>query len=209
MWCSRVCSFDVGITHLAFVTLDMHRDNGKLWIEIVETMLIDISVFKHHRVCREECTLRHEKTIHDWMAHVFQEIDYLVQPCASVLIERQPLQGLQAVEQAIFGKYREKAILVSPRSMHKYFKIDQLDYEQRKVAVVQKIDDRIAMGEWRMGDHQSWVHMARRHDIADAIAIAVFWCDTNRPWQQDRNNISCNSTFEQMLLGHNYVHIKR
>jgi hypothetical protein len=40
-----------------------------------------------------------------------------------ILIERQPPMGLTAVEQLIFSRWRDKAILVHPRSMHKYFNI--------------------------------------------------------------------------------------
>jgi hypothetical protein len=38
-----------------------------------------------------------------------------------ILIERQPLNGFVAVEQIIFGCWREKSILISPNSVHKFF----------------------------------------------------------------------------------------
>jgi len=88
-----------------------------------------------------------------------------------ILIERQPPMGLTAVEQLIFSRWRDKAILVHPRSMHKYFNIGEYDYEQRKI-YTEKIA-RMNLDDTELQEQLGFY--GRAHDIAHSICLMLFW----------------------------------
>ena len=144
-----VLSIDVGIKNLALVLINVCRiyklssDNNQLpmlrrkplHLEVCQAICIDITTHIHNKVTKCECKLGHERNITDWMEHVYQEHGDMMQEADLILIERQPLTGLVAVEQSIYAKYRPKAHLICPRSMHKYFEMKNLTYDERKERV--------------------------------------------------------------------------
>jgi len=83
-----------------------------------------------------------------------------------VLIERQPPQGLKAVEVLIHYMYRDKVVLVSPNSLQAHFGMAHLNYEERKVRVEKIASHYIKHLEcpWE-----------RKHDIADAVCMTVYY----------------------------------
>ena len=158
-------------------------------------MLIDITQHIHQRVCKENCQLFHSNNISDWMAHVFQEIDDAVAEVDVVLVEKQPICGIISVEQSLFCHYRDKVILVNPRSMHRFYGIDCFDYEERKVRVVELINGMDI--DWETSCMQDVGN--RQHDIADAMCIAVFWCSQHAQ-QLDMQRIEQELLDRRLLL---------
>lgn len=167
-WC--VMSIDIGIHHLG-VSVSLLDEEYKL-IEIIWIDLINITEYVHdHGPSKEDCRLSHTKTFCDWLNHTFQENLRFYNMADFILIERQPPMGFVAIEQLIFSKWREKTILISPNSMHKYFGIGNYDYEKRK-----QLTDKIArmkITNKQLLDKLGLYH--RTHDIADSICIMLYW----------------------------------
>ena len=96
----------------------------------------------------------------------------MLDACDVLLIERQPIMGLVAVEQLILGHHRDKTTLVSPNSMHKFFNIAQYTYEGRKkqtVAIASTLLEHHSDMLKQMQAHE------RQHDIADALVLMYFY----------------------------------
>lgn len=169
----KILSIDIGINNLALTVAIVNQDytlHEILWVN-----RIDITTFPHrHGVTKETCKLHHDKTIFDWIEHVIVYYQEFFDQCDKILIERQPPQGLVSIEQLLFGMFRHKTVLVHPCSMHKFFKIGHLDYEQRKNAVEQICIKYIQDEEVK---HQIY-SFDRKHDIADSICLLIYWLDT-------------------------------
>jgi hypothetical protein len=166
----RVLSIDVGIRNFALSVSILHEDFTIKEVVFVE--LIDITTFVH-RNNPKKCKKYHSKCFADWMEHVFEYHKEFFHLCDYILIERQPPQGLVAIEQLIFSRFRNKAILISPSSMHKFLNIGGLDYENRKVetekACLKIINSKCPsiLDLYNIYD--------RKHDIADSICMVIFW----------------------------------
>lgn len=84
-----------------------------------------------------------------------------------VLIERQPPTGIGTITAFWYSRYRDKIVLVHPRSVHKMFGMGHLSYDMRKRASVdiasKFIPDLGAGGGGR-----------RVHDVADALVMICF-----------------------------------
>lgn len=167
-WC--VMSIDIGIHHLG-VSVSLLDEEYKL-IEIIWIDLINITEYVHdHGPSKKDCRLYHTKTFCDWLNHTFQENIEFYNMADFILAERQPPTGFVVIEQLIFSKWREKTILISPNSMHKYFGIGNYDYEKRK-----ECTDKIA--RMKITDKQLLEQLGfyhRTHDIADSICIMLYW----------------------------------
>lgn len=165
-----VLSIDIGIQHLGMVLSRIDKDytfREILWID-----LVDITVF----TCdRSTCKLYHDKTFVDWMSHILEKYREIFEKANYVLIERQPPQGLVVVEQILFGCMRDKAILISPNSVHKFFGIGQYDYDGRKLASVNISKRYIPEGFGKkLGIYD------RIHDISDCVLFTIFWCQKKK-----------------------------
>lgn len=164
-----VLSIDIGIHHLGLSVglID------KAWnlLEITWVNLINITEYSHNLVCEEECKLQHCRCVADWLEHVFQEYEPVFREVDYILLERQPLQGLVAIEQVIYYRWRFKCSLVSPRSMHKHFMIGYYDYERRKEKTVQ-IASKVF---WNDRAIEYYNKCIRQHDIADSICLMMYW----------------------------------
>lgn len=161
-----VMSIDIGIIHLAISVSTLDEDYNLL--EIIWIDLIDITTFN---CSKNECELYHTKTFTDQLNHVFKENIKFFNYADFILIERQPPMGLVAIEQLIFSKYREKAILVSPNSMHAFFGIGKYDYDQRKIFTEKIAKERIM--DQRLLEQLTYYD--RVHDIGDSIAQMLYW----------------------------------
>jgi hypothetical protein len=164
-----VLSIDIGIQHLGMVLTYLNQEYE--FKEIVWMELIDITVFS----CDKECKLYHEKTFVDWIAHVVHKYYNIFQSASVILIERQPPQGLVVIEQILFGCFREKSILISPNSIHKFFDIGNLDYDTRKIAVV-NLTRKYIQPQLQLQLEK----YDRKHDICDAILFTIFWSKKQR-----------------------------
>lgn len=169
-----VLSIDIGIINLAFVLLECNK-NYTIH-DIVYFELFDITTFPHlDKHSKKTCTIKHTKTIADWLEHIFYLNTELFDLCTHILIERQPPQGHVAVEQLFYYKFREKAVLVHPRSVHSYFRWNStINYEKRKEKSVEIMQYRLAKTKrsWLV---QQFEQMDRQHDISDAYIQAVYF----------------------------------
>jgi hypothetical protein len=166
-----VLSIDIGIKHLGLSVTLLNEDYSIM--DIIWLDLIDIQIFTHKDgPSKEDCKLNHTKTFCDWINHVFQENMNLFDKADTILIERQPPMGLVGIEQLIFSRWREKAVLISPNSMHKFFRIGHYDYEQRKVEtekIAQKCLNNCSELVYQFNYYE------RKHDIADSLCMMLFW----------------------------------
>jgi hypothetical protein len=189
-----VLSIDIGILHLG-LTFSSINENFTLR-EIIWFDLINITNF----ACdRKKCLLYHDKTMTDYLEHVFFEHGELFGAASWILIERQPPVGLVAVEQLIFSKYRNKAILVSPNSMHCHFgwNVLNLDYETRKIYSSKVAADQLK-NENRAYLLTNFLSLKRNHDVADSICQMLFWLYVkNKEWNVRQNDIRLEKKIEQ------------
>lgn len=168
--CYKILSVDVGLKNLGISVVIANLDYT--FREIVYLENLDVTKFVHpDGIRKKSCHLPHSKSIADWLEHVFEYHQMFFDQCDFILVERQPPQGLVAVEQIIYSRYRKKTHLVSPSSMHKHFKIGYLDYEGRKRATENlcrgHIEDLDLVYEFET--------YARKHDIADSVCLCLFW----------------------------------
>ena len=169
-----VCSIDVGIVNLAVVCVELHDASLDI-LRITYVANVNSTVFEHIAVDASVCSLGHTKTTTDRVRHFVQERRAMFDACTHVLIERQPLVGHTDVEQILFFMFRHKAVLVSPNAMHNYFKISKYSYITRKYKTVMLADHFLSV------DHFPEYHLLeRKHDIADALCLLLFWIHTQR-----------------------------
>jgi len=200
----RVLSIDVGIINLGYVysqvTLrspeqkskykanlinndyKLNMENLKKNIVILDCNRVDITNIKHKRVCSSVCTLRHDRCIPDYLDHLVQEIDYF-EECDVLLIEQQPPQGIQNVQDLLFKQFRHKVRLVSPNSIHKYFKLPNVYLDRKEES--EKIANDFLFG------FSTFNLNTRKHDISDALLMIVYFYKIN---------------METLIATHHFVH---
>ena len=169
-----VCSLDVGIVNLAVIFVELN-DTTLDVIRIIYVANVNSTVFEHNVVSQDKCSLGHMKTTTDRLTHFVQERQYMFDMCSHILIERQPPFGHTDVEQILFFMFRDKAVLVSPNAMHKFFKISNRSYETRKYMTVL-----IANAFLSPEQFPEYHTLERKHDIADALCLLLFWIHTQR-----------------------------
>jgi hypothetical protein len=168
----KVLSIDVGIINLGLSVSIINKDYTLK--EIVYIDLLDITKFLH-KDDPKKCKLYHNKTISDWMEHLFIYHQMFFEQCDVILVENQPITGIKSVEQLIYNRYRDKIVLISPNKMHKYFKINHLDYESRKIET-EKITKKY-LNKYLLNELNNYT---RKHDISDSVCIMLFWLNEMR-----------------------------
>ena len=126
---TTVVAVDVGIVHLAVVQATVAPDGRLEALPLVR--LVDLTRLPHRRVPRCECALHHSNELADRLDHFYQEYGHVFDAADLVLVERQPITGLQAVQQSLFRQYRDRVLLVAPAAMHRHFGLCS-HYEGRK-----------------------------------------------------------------------------
>lgn len=158
-----IISIDIGLNHLGFIYAQC-LETFKLQ-QIIKCKLVDIK-----RLCDyckiKDCALYHEKCIADYMKHFFKKYSKEFKEAQYIVLEQQPPQGFICIQEIIRFQYRDKVFLVSPNTMHKYFEIQRLDYDQRKDFVVSFSKNWLETCK----DFQEYV---RKHDMADALCILI------------------------------------
>lgn len=166
-----ILSIDIGIRHLG-ISVGYVDKSWKL-IEITWVTMIDITKFSHDYVLKDcKCPLHHTRSMADWLEHVFIDYEPVFKEVDHILLERQPLAGLVAIEQLIYYRWREKCHLISPRSMHKHFCIGSYDYDTRKQKTMEIAEKKFY---WHPRAIEWYKSYERRHDIADSICLMAFW----------------------------------
>jgi hypothetical protein len=133
---------------------------------------VDLTEMPHKRVDFHKCDIPHTNEMADLVAHFMQEYHPIFEKADIILLERQPPGGLLEIQSLLLFKYRRKAQLVSPNSVHAYFTMNHLDYEGRK-------ERSLALARHR---HPGKIPetSSRWHDVSDAILFAHFWCSRQR-----------------------------
>ena len=170
-----ILSIDIGIINLALILLEVTKDyvlNDIIWFD-----LINITDFCHlDDESESKCDIPHTKTFTDWLSHIFYLHGELFNLCTHIVIERQPPTGHVAIEQLFFYNFRKKAVLVHPRSVHKFMNwSSSLNYEQRKERSEQTLQYRLERIQ-RNYLLKQYLSYERRHDISDAYIQALFFC---------------------------------
>ena len=183
----KVLSIDIGIVNLGYVyseitfdqvpqtskyknLLNNQKHNTELTkknINIVDCNRIDITKMKHNRVQRCDCKLHHECCIPDYLDHFIQEHSGYFTNCDLLILERQPPVGITNVQDLLFTKFRDKVLLVSPNSVHKYFGLDS-NYDTRK------IESETIATEY-LGNKGNYLLNHRKHDISDALLMILYF----------------------------------
>ena len=162
----RVVAVDVGILHLALVDATLGR-------HVVDTIhsvhLVNLTTLPHARVAADACGLYHTKELGDRLAHFKQEYGHILDRADAVLVERQPITGLQSVQLFFHQTYRHKVHLLSPNSMHKFYNLSR-SYQHRKVQVVAIM--RNICQQRGFAIEAACASMPRLHDVADALLFA-------------------------------------
>lgn len=182
-----IMSIDVGIIHLAIIIakLDDSWKTDNSDFEIIFCELIDITELNIE--CDNiHCKFYHDKVMCDYIDHLCFKYQKEFESADLILIERQPISGLVVVEQLIMHKYRSKTTLISPCSVIKYFGLSNI-YEQRKIQTVEMAHDKLA-------DQKHFIFNERRHDLADAYVILLYYVSINK----QSKKMSC-STIAQNL----------
>ena len=157
-----VVGIDIGIVHLGIVLVKV---TDQLTVDrVIQADLVDLTTLVHRQVSLEDCRLYHTSAHSDLVDHLMQEYAEWFHDAQWVAIERQPPMGFVSIEQLIFRANREKAVLVSPASMHTFFNLGGSDYERRK-ELMEKHTYRY------VGDFTE--DKERKHDVADAMGVVM------------------------------------
>jgi hypothetical protein len=172
MYDKSIMSIDVGVVNLA-ITVGLITKDYEL-IEIIWMDVIDITQFQ----CGSECKLYHQKTHTDWIEHCIQNNYHFFHDVDIILIEQQPPMGFVSIEQLIFSKFRSKAILVAPRSVHAHYNMGTLSYEKRKEKCINYAQQLL---KFYPDMAEQFTFYSRQHDIGDSLMqMMYFLSKTNK-----------------------------
>jgi hypothetical protein len=168
----KILSIDVGMTNLGFIIT--HFNKNWTFDQIIYIKKINLMILKH-RNDPKNCKIPHTLELSDRLDHFLSYYSNLFENIDYVLIERQPITGLTSIEQLLYSYFKYKSIvkLLSPISMHKWLKISDFTYEQRKVATVTFADK-------LLHNNTNWNELIRKHDIADALCFTWFFASKQR-----------------------------
>lgn len=161
---------DVGIQHLGFSVLEFNDE-----FEFVRIVGIDLVDITNWNCQKEDCYLFHTKTFTDWMEHVFFHYSCMFEEVEKIIIEKQPPQGLVAIEQLIFQRFRNKTELVAPQKMFSYFNINGFSYDERK-----QYTESICEKYLPLSMKKEYKSFTRQHDIADSVCLGLYYLDSLR-----------------------------
>lgn len=162
-----ITSIDVGLIHLGLVSAHYNEKKHKI-TKIKHCELINLT--KMATYCkRNKCPYRDKKSksVSHYLWHMFKKYKPLFGMSNIILLERQPHVGFTNVEQIFQYQFPDKSILINPRSMHKFLKIGDLDYEERKEATT-KIANKY------LGKLPNFKKNERKHDMSDAMCMILF-----------------------------------
>lgn len=178
-------SIDIGVLHMGIICALVNDD-------FTLNKIVYCSLDNITEPCTNVgCNLTHENNFTDYMLHYFDKYEKYFEEAETILVEQQPPMGLQVIQELIRFKYRNKTITVSPKSMHCYFSIQNLDYEQRKKAT-------ISLSTPWLSENKNFVFQTRKADIADALCILIYFISVRNKEYLKQNQIikwrSDNST---------------
>jgi hypothetical protein len=177
----RLCFVDVGINNLGIAIFSRDarwREPSVESVDLVDLMALDRGLVPRYAASNETC---------DRLARFFVSKRDELDACEAVFIERQPLCGFKAIEQGIFSRFRDKAVLLSPNALQAHFGLSLrhgYDRDARKVAVVRMAQIFLKSHATRRAE-ECWRQLERKHDVADAIVMGMYVFERKRQeWQQ-------------------------
>ena len=200
----KILSIDVGIINLGYVFAEIHsvyikyknlslkthyNQENDFDINVIECNKIDITNIRHSSVKQCECKLHHDRCIPDYLDHFIQEHVHLFESADIIIIERQPPVGITNVQDLLFKLFRNKVLLISPNSVHKYFKLSK-DYDIRKI----ESED---IAKKYLLDFSNFNNNTRKHDISDAMLMIIYYYKLNKIKNEKKNDLSNLLDFEQ------------
>lgn len=173
----RILGVDVGIIHLGLIETIVSeyfvsRETLLLPDEVKFCELVDITELVN-KCDDKSCELYHDKIICDYMTHLFKMYKTHFDSADFILIERQPLTGLCAIQEIIMLNYRHKSILISPNAMLNFFGLLQYEYEIRKVKTVE-------IATPYLSQFKQFVFNERKHDLADSLCMIYYYLSMKR-----------------------------
>jgi len=187
----KVLSIDVGITNLGYVYSEvkitspeagskykahllnndytLNKENIKKCIRVLDCNRVDITNVKHKHVQFCDCKLHHDRCIPDYLDHFVQETVYF-EECDVLIVERQPPVGITNVQDLLFKQFRDKVLLISPGSVHKYFGLNSV-YTERK-------EKSEKISELYLSQFSKFTKNIRKHDISDALLMIIYYYKT-------------------------------
>lgn len=185
-------SFDIGMLNLAFVkaVVDLSEYTIK---KIICVKHVNLTQLQHSRISRRDCKLYHSNDAHDRVQHFLQEFQDEFRDIDRVFMERQPIVAgaMCSVEQLLFGHFRDRAKLVSPNSMHKFFNIGHLLYDQRKIETTK-------IASPYFSHFLDWNSEERKHDMADAMCLMLF--ELGQIKKKEQKKMKSKAAMEQQIL---------
>lgn len=169
-----IVSIDVGISNLG---LTVAISDEYYNIKKIKSDLVNLNVVE----CNEKtCDLFHSNHIVDKLMHFLQNYNDIFSKSDFVLIERQPFQGITSIEAMLYNNFRNKAILIHPRTIHKFFNFGSANYDGRKKKSVKKaielckkiVDSDSVLKKLKIYE--------RSHDMADSILFLFYFVDKKR-----------------------------
>jgi hypothetical protein len=127
----NIVSIDIGLKNLGMVEF-WWDEHPRHFPELIKWHKVDLTMLPHKRVEFHACDIPHTNEMADLVAHFMQEYHPIFEKADVILLERQPPGGLLEIQSLLLFKYRRKAHLVSPNSVHAHFTMNHLDYEGRK-----------------------------------------------------------------------------
>ena len=200
-----IVAIDIGILHLgiAYAILNSFPFFFDFVVEGIALVNLTKIINDHHKlmnVTKASCSLYHTNSLTDRLEHFFQAYSDILDSADEILIEYQPIQGLTAVFELIFSKYRHKVTIVYPISVHKHFGMTKGDYEKRKEES-QEIASRCKMKDACRQEFDRLVLEAKRneektsetgeraHDVSDAIIMLLYELEKRRKQFIDEEKI--------------------
>lgn len=154
-------SIDIGLYHLGFLYAIAENRTYR----ILKCKLLNLKRMTEYCSIKD-CLLNHELCFADYCKHFFHQYAHEFNEATYIVVEQQPPNGLMAIQELIRYEFRDKIRMVSPNTMHAYFKIQHLNYEQRKEFVIRYANTKLSSFK----EYQTYV---RKHDMADALCILV------------------------------------
>lgn len=158
----RVMGIDVGLVHLALAFGTIHGEDFSVTIDWVN--LVDATVLEHGRVPRSECRLHHTGMAVDRVQHVIQERQPDFDAVEEIVIERQPPGGIRDVEQVFVTLFRDRCVVVCPRTMHVFLGSSGLTYPERKA---------VSMNRAQRYVPDIRTRFPKADDVADAVCLLL------------------------------------
>jgi len=162
----KILSIDIGIINLGYVFAEINET-----ISVLDCNRVDITKIKHTTISYCNCQLYHSNCIPDYLDHFIQEHVNLFEISDIILIERQPPVGITNVQDLLFSKFRNKVKLVSPNTIHKFFKMTKGDYDLRKI-------ESLNLSFEYLNQFKTFQESERKHDMSDAMLMIIHYFKT-------------------------------